>query len=101
MQQRTPSRSDDGCFVVVVLGLDPQQAQAEGSRWREKGAIVLQTKDAAGCLRVATSVRPDVIVLDRAAPQRLLGLLRAHPSSASALIEWLPAAAFEVECRAA
>jgi len=61
----------------------------------------MQASDAGGCLRLATSVHPDVIVLDRNVPRRLLGLLKAHPSSASAHIEWLPAAASDVEYRAA
>jgi hypothetical protein len=40
---------------------------------------------------MATSVGPDVIVLDRHVPARLLRLLKAHPISSSARIDWLPA----------
>jgi hypothetical protein len=88
-------------MVVVVLGLDQAQALDESARWRVRGAVVMRATDAAGCLRVATSVRPDVIVLDRRVPASLLRLLKAHPVSASAETRWMPALSSGVECRAA
>jgi hypothetical protein len=87
--------------VVVVLGLDQEQARDESARWRARGAVVVQAHDPGGCLRVASSVCPDVIVLDHRVPERLLRLLRAHPVSASADIQWMPAANARVESRAA
>jgi hypothetical protein len=86
---------------VVVLGVDYQQTQDECARWRARGAVVMQASDPDGCLRVATSVRPDVLVLHRRVPDRLLGLLRAHPVSASADIQWMPAVATRVVRQAA
>jgi hypothetical protein len=41
---------------------------------------------------VATAVGPDRIVLDQHVPHRLVSLLKAHPVSSAAEIEWLPAA---------
>jgi len=77
--------------LVVVLGLNQAQTEAEADRWRRHGAVVMRAHDAAGCLRVATAVSPDRIVLDRRVPRRLVRLLEAHPVSAAARIEWLPA----------
>jgi len=87
--------------VVVVLGLDTAQAEAETDHWRKRGAVTLRARDAGGCLRLATSVRPDVIVLDPRLPGRLVRLLRAHPVSARAHIEWLRPAELGCERRAA
>jgi hypothetical protein len=75
--------------LVVVLGLDQAQTEAEAERWRRRGAVVMPARDAGGCLRVATAVGPDRIVLDRRTPDRLLSLLKAHPVSSTAQIEWL------------
>ena len=101
MQATTLRTSGHGRLVVVVLGLDPEQTQDESARWRALGAVVMRTRDADGCLRVATSVRPDVIVLDRGVPQRLVQLLRAHPISTNAQIQWMPALGAGAEYRAA
>jgi hypothetical protein len=90
MQATPPASSHQRRPVVVVLGVDDEQTQYECERWRTQGAVVMQTSGPAGCLRVATSVRPDVLVLDRRVPDRLLRLLRAHPVSSSAEIQWLP-----------
>jgi hypothetical protein len=39
-----------------------------------------------GCLRVATSVAPDLVLLDPEFPPRLEALLNAHPISARATV---------------
>jgi hypothetical protein len=49
-------------------------------------AVVLPTHSLEGCLRVATSVGPDIVLLDAGLPRRLEKLLRAHPVSARAQI---------------
>jgi hypothetical protein len=41
---------------------------------------------------MATSIGPDVIVLDRRVPDRLVRLLKAHPVSSTARIHWRPRA---------
>jgi len=76
--------------MVVVMGLDRAQVEVETEHWRGLGAVVVKTRDAGGCLRISTSVGPDVIVLDRRVPERLVRLLRAHPVSSDARIDWLP-----------
>jgi ribosomal protein L34 len=76
--------------MVLVLGLDPDQVEAESQRWRTLGAMVMRARTVGGCLRMATCLGPNVIVLDRRSPERLVRLLRAHPVSSSARIEWLP-----------
>jgi hypothetical protein len=40
------------------------------------------------CLRVASAVRPDVILLDPRLPRALLSLLRGHPLLRSTQISW-------------
>jgi hypothetical protein len=47
---------------------------------------VLTAHSADGCLRVATSVGPDLIVLDSGLPRRLDRLLAGHPVSARARV---------------
>ncbi|MBV9597413.1 MAG: hypothetical protein JOZ87_11145 [Chloroflexi bacterium] len=87
--------------LVVVAGVDREQTEAESERWRRRGAVVMRARDAGGCLRMATSVGPDLIVLDRRLRGRLVRLLRAHPVSARARIDWLPEADTGAEPRAA
>ncbi len=87
--------------VVVVLGLDQEQTEAESARLRRQGAVVMRARDARGCLRVATAVGPDRILLDRRVQRGLLRLLKAHPVSATAEIDWLPVANAGRQTRAA
>jgi DNA-binding response OmpR family regulator len=61
------------------------------SQLRREGYVVYVTRSADGCLRVATSVRADIILLDPRLPARLERLLKAHPVSASARILHLSA----------
>ncbi len=58
-------------------------------RLRQEGMIVCVTNDFHGSLRVATSVGPDVVLIDPRLPRRLEQLLRAHPISSGASIRWL------------
>jgi hypothetical protein len=76
--------------LVLVLGLDRTQAEAASNHWRSQGAIVVRARDTGGCLRTATSAGPDVIVLDPRVPERTVRLLKAHPVSSTARVEWLP-----------
>jgi DNA-binding response OmpR family regulator len=87
--------------LVVVLALDPRIGAAAIRTWRDRGAVVAQAHDAGGCLRMATSTGPDIILLDRRAPDRLVKLLAAHPVSSQATIEWLSDTASAFERRAA
>lgn len=84
-------RAQRNRLLVVVLGQDQGQTDAEADHWRKRGAVVLRAHDASGCLRMATAVAPDLIVIERGVEHRLVRLLKAHPMSAAAQIQWLPA----------
>lgn len=72
---------------LVVLATTSTALAAEvAARLRREGNVVYVTHSAEGCLRVATSVMPDMVLLDPAMPPRLERLLRAHPASAAAQI---------------
>lgn len=72
--------------LIVVASASSSFADAVAERLRREGNVVYITHSAEGCLRVATSVAPDVILLDPALPPRLEQLLRGHPASAAAQI---------------
>src|ERR687885_681444 len=73
--------------LIVVAGREGTAALVDGLR--AKGALVYLTHTPEGCLRVATSVRSDVILLPRDFPRRVVRLLQQHPTSAGARIVWL------------
>ena len=73
--------------LVLVLGLEPAPTARVIDFWRGQGAMVVRARDEAGCLRVATSVGPDIIVVYNTASSGLLKLLAAHPVSARARIQ--------------
>jgi CheY-like chemotaxis protein len=72
--------------VLVILVASARNGAADeiAQRLRGNGVVVLAAHSAAGCLRVATAVGPDVILLDADLPPHLEKLLRAHPTSARA-----------------
>ena len=72
--------------LVVIGSKSSVLAEEAAARLRRSGNIVYVTHSPEGCLRVATSVMPDVVLLDPTFPPRLERLLRAHPSSAPAQI---------------
>ena len=78
---------------LVVIGSTESSALAEGvaAELRREGNVVYVTHTAEGCLRVATSVEPDLVLLDPAMPSRLERLIRAHPACANAQILHLSA----------
>lgn len=77
------------CPLVVVLAGDASRTARVTAFWRGQGATVVRVRDDAGCLRVATAAGPDIIIVDSAASGRLLQLLRAHPVSGGAQIQFL------------
>jgi CheY-like chemotaxis protein len=83
--------------LIVVTSATPGAAERVVERLRQDGAIAYATHSAEGCLRVSTSVGPDVILIDvglpRRARSRLTRLLRAHPISAHAQLRQLADAA--------
>jgi CheY-like chemotaxis protein len=70
----------------LVLVASPDRATANGlvKRLRDDGAVAYAAYSWQGCLRVATAVGPDVVLLDPALPRRLDSLLKAHPRSSGA-----------------
>ena len=72
--------------LVVIASTSTALADSVASQLRREGNVVYVTHSAEGCLRVATSVGPDVVLLDPALPDRLERLLKAHPTSAAARV---------------
>jgi DNA-binding NarL/FixJ family response regulator len=72
--------------LIVVASASAAFANEVAARLRRQGNVVYVTRSADGCLRVATSVAPDVVLIDPAFPRRLEQLLRAHPGTAHAQI---------------
>ncbi len=80
--------------VIVVASTSATLGEDVAARLRRNGSVVYVTHSAHGCLRVATSIGPDVVLLDPALPSRLMRLLQAHPTSARARILHLTAETF-------
>jgi CheY-like chemotaxis protein len=87
--------------LVLVASVSSALAESVAAQLRREGIIVYVAHSADGCLRVATSVAPDLVLLDPAMPGRLEQLLRAHPMSAGAEILHLspgrPRPTFKIE----
>ncbi len=79
--------------MIVVASPSASVAGDLAARLRREGNAVCIAHTAEGCLRVATSVGPDVLLLDPAFhTRRLEQLLRAHPTSAQTRIMHLDSA---------
>ncbi|MBV9543168.1 MAG: hypothetical protein JOY61_02190 [Chloroflexi bacterium] len=72
--------------LIVVASPAGYVADQVAARLRRDGAVVYATHSQGGCLRVATSIAPDMVLLDPVLPKRLEQLLRAHPATANARI---------------
>jgi hypothetical protein len=72
--------------LIVLASTATVLVEELAARLRRDGNVVYVTHSPEGCLRVATSVMPDIVVLDPRFPPRLERLLRAHPSCADAQI---------------
>jgi hypothetical protein len=72
--------------LIVVASVGSQLAEDMAAQLRREGNTVCVTHSAGGCLRVATSVGPDLVLLDPNLPRRLEWQLKAHPVSAGAQI---------------
>lgn len=90
MDRGTPYRS----VPLVLLGVsEPSMLEAVAARLKGEGMGLAVALGERGCLRVATAVGPDVILLDPRLSRGLLSLLRAHPESRHAQISWCQALA--------
>jgi hypothetical protein len=83
-------------LLIVVASASAAVAEGVAARLRHDGSVVYIAHSAEGCLRVATSISPDIVLLDPALPPRLESLLRAHPASARAEILHLETPAVRV-----
>ncbi len=72
--------------LIVVASTSAPYAEDVAERLRQDGSVVYVTHSLNGCLRVATSVAPDLVLLDPEFPPRLEELLHAHPASAKATV---------------
>jgi CheY-like chemotaxis protein len=68
--------------LVLVASTDSALVDRVTETVRSTGAATCRASSAAGCLRVATAVGPDVVLLDARFPPKLERLLRAHPATA-------------------
>jgi CheY-like chemotaxis protein len=100
-RQTKPMRTSHSRAVpLVVIGTaERAAADALASLLRGEGATVLVAEGERACLRIATSVAPDIILLDPRLPRGLQALLRAHPFSNSARISRSGALAATVQGR--
>ncbi len=85
-----PKSGRAGRKLVLVASADEKFADAIVERVRRAGAIACAARSGPGCLRVATAVGPDIVLLDSNLSPRLERLLRAHPVSRAANIVRLP-----------
>src|SRR5438067_11139955 len=72
--------------LILVASASASLAEDVAARLRREGNVVYTAHSAEGCLRVATSVSPDVVLIDPDFPRRFERLLHAHPASAQAQI---------------
>lgn len=79
--------------LVLLGGTDPAALQRLALLMRQEGMGVALALGERGCLRVATALSPDIILLDPRLPRALLNLLRAHPLAKHADIGWSEALA--------
>jgi DNA-binding response OmpR family regulator len=87
---RETSSNRAGRPLVLVASQDSAVADGLADYVRRSGSVACVARSEGGCLRVATAVGPDVVLLDSSLPSRLEGLLRAHPASGSASIVRVP-----------
>jgi DNA-binding response OmpR family regulator len=87
--------------LIIVASAALELAESVAAQLRSEGNVVYVAHSAEGCLRVATSVGPDLVLLDPALPPRLEQLLKAHPTSAGAqilhLAEGMPRPTYKVK----
>jgi hypothetical protein len=82
---------------LVLLGVaDRAAVEPLARRLHQEGMVVAVAQGERGCLRVATAIKPDIILLDPRLPRVLVSFLRAHPFSRHAHIAYSQALAAPV-----
>lgn len=84
----TPRRTHP-LMLVALVGTNDRASSELVRQIEGAGAVVYETHGARGCLRVATFVGPDRILLDPRLPAGLINQLAAHPMSARAVMSWI------------
>ncbi len=72
--------------LVVVASPSAAVVAQVAAQLRADGNVVYVAHSAEGCLRVATSTGPDMVLLDPSFPARIEKLIKAHPSCANAQV---------------
>ena len=72
--------------IVLVASPDHALADRLVADVARSGAVACRARSAAGCLRVATAVGPDLVLLDASLSRRLEGMLQSHPATAATAI---------------
>jgi len=72
--------------LIVIGSASSALADSVAVTLRREGSVVYVTHSPEGCLRVASSIAPDAVLLDQRFPSRIENLLKAHPMSARAQI---------------
>jgi CheY-like chemotaxis protein len=74
--------------LILVASASSALADSVASQLRREGNVVYVAHSAEGCLRVAASVGPDVILMDAALGnvRRYERLIKAHPMCAGAQV---------------
>jgi hypothetical protein len=90
-----PDMHRRGVPLVVIGTSERAVAEPLAARMCDEGAVVLIAEGDRACLRVATAVSPDVVLLDPRLSRRLVSMLHAHPSLSRAQISRSSALALE------
>jgi CheY-like chemotaxis protein len=73
-------------LLVLVATPDPDVAQHLVEEIHGCGFVACVARSAAGCLRVATAVGPDLVLLDARLPRHLEGILSSYPATATSQV---------------
>jgi DNA-binding response OmpR family regulator len=72
--------------LALVCTPDADIARQLMSHVSALGMVACVTRSAAGCLRVATAIGPDLLLLDARLPDRLEGMLGSHPATSTTTV---------------
>jgi hypothetical protein len=68
--------------LVLVASPNEEVAEQLLREVQRGGSTACRARSVGGCLRVATAIGPDIVLLDSSLPRGLRDLLRAHPATA-------------------
>jgi len=88
--------SDRARPLVLVCTADANLGRRLVAQMDEAGLVACVAHGEAGCLRVGTAVGPDLVLVDASVPDRVIDMLRSHPTCRTARVVRLPAGSVEV-----